>query len=44
MDHNYPHAAPGAQLVSRSFDAAQNRRVAFEPIVEPILLGPETDQ
>jgi hypothetical protein len=37
-------AAPRAQAFSRPFDAAQKAWVVFEPIVEPIILGPEAYQ
>jgi hypothetical protein len=37
-------AAPLPQALSRLLDAAQKRRIVFEPIIEPIVLGPEADQ
>jgi hypothetical protein len=36
--------APLSQALSRAFDAAQKSRITFEPIIEPIILGPEADQ
>jgi hypothetical protein len=34
---------PARRLFLRLLDAAQKPRVVFEPIIEPIILGPEGD-
>lgn len=39
-----PDAAPLPQALSRLLDAAQEARVAFELVVEPVILGPEAYQ
>jgi hypothetical protein len=38
-----PDAASRPQALSRLLDAAQKARIVFEPIIEPIILGPEAD-
>ena len=42
LDILNPDAAPLAQALSRLLDAAQEARVVFEPMIEPVILGPET--
>ena len=39
-----PDASTLPQAPPRLFDAAQQARVVFEPIIEPVILGPEADQ